>query len=172
MPTPTIILGRLEGLLRFGPRSWGGDDSQQHPFTPPRVKLPSPPTPNNLNNEPQLLEPCWGLEGLIPVLISQQLKPSSSQFFRLASLPTRPFRVERRAVEMDATSKPGTQDPPTTALGRDSQVPRPGLLCCLPPGSITDMAVGVDGAPGAGQCTACTTASWGPDSTIHTRPFH
>ncbi|CAD7685015.1 unnamed protein product [Nyctereutes procyonoides] len=37
----------MKGFLRFGPRSWGSDDSPQHPLTPPPpcVKLPSPPTP-------------------------------------------------------------------------------------------------------------------------------
>ncbi|XP_053753763.1 uncharacterized protein LOC109279056 isoform X12 [Panthera pardus] len=84
--------------------------------------------------------------------------------------------------------QPGTQDPPTTALGRGSQVARAihGMETVAllydseqetvsaleefmfgETRSITDI-VCVDGAPGAGQYIACTAASWGPDSTICT----
>ncbi|XP_042835296.1 uncharacterized protein LOC107181000 isoform X7 [Panthera tigris] len=84
--------------------------------------------------------------------------------------------------------QPGTQDPPTTALGGGSQVARAihGMETVAllydseqetvsaleefmfgETRSITDI-VCVDGAPGAGQYTACTAASWGPDSTICT----
>ncbi|XP_044907763.1 uncharacterized protein LOC102899165 isoform X4 [Felis catus] len=91
MPTPAITFGRMEGFLRFGPRSWGGDDSRQHPLTPPRVKLPSPPTPKQSQQraEPQLLALCWGLEGLIAVLVSQQAKTFPVLLFKLASFPHR-----------------------------------------------------------------------------------
>ncbi|XP_053753761.1 uncharacterized protein LOC109279056 isoform X6 [Panthera pardus] len=91
MPTPAITFGRMLGFLRFGPRSWGGDDSRQHPLTPPRVKLPSPPTPKQSQQraERQLLALCWGLEGLIVVLVSQQAKTFPVLLFKLASFPHR-----------------------------------------------------------------------------------
>lgn len=91
MPTPAITFGRMLGFLRFGPRSWGGDDSRQHPLTPPRVKLPSPPTPKQSQQraEPQLLALCWGLERPIVVLVSQQAKTFPVLLFKLASFPHR-----------------------------------------------------------------------------------
>ncbi|XP_058582260.1 uncharacterized protein LOC131509943 isoform X4 [Neofelis nebulosa] len=91
MPTPAITFSRMLGFLRFGPRSWGGDDSRQHPLTPPRVKLPSPPTPKQSQQraEPQPLALCWGLEGLIVVLVSQQAKTFPVLLFKLASFPHR-----------------------------------------------------------------------------------
>ncbi|XP_058582262.1 uncharacterized protein LOC131509943 isoform X6 [Neofelis nebulosa] len=157
MPTPAITFSRMLGFLRFGPRSWGGDDSRQHPLTPPRVKLPSPPTPKQSQQraEPQPLALCWGLEGLIVVLVSQQAKTFPVLLFKLASFPHRTLPL----------SSGDRCDIPNR--GRRIHQRQRSAGAAKWPGSITDI-VCVDGAPGAGQYTACTAASWGPDSTICT----
>ncbi|XP_053753759.1 uncharacterized protein LOC109279056 isoform X2 [Panthera pardus] len=157
MPTPAITFGRMLGFLRFGPRSWGGDDSRQHPLTPPRVKLPSPPTPKQSQQraERQLLALCWGLEGLIVVLVSQQAKTFPVLLFKLASFPHRTLPL----------SSGDRCDIPNR--GRRIHQRQRSAGAAKWPGSITDI-VCVDGAPGAGQYIACTAASWGPDSTICT----
>nr|XP_060487507.1 uncharacterized protein LOC132678728 isoform X2 [Panthera onca] len=198
MPTPAITFGRMLGFLRFGPRSWGGDDSRQHPLTPPRVKLPSPPTPKQSQPraEPQLLALCWGLEGLIVVLVSQQAKTFPVLLFKLASFPHRTLplssgdrcdipnrgrRIHQRQRSAGAAKWPGpsmawkplpcytTVNKKLFLLLRNSCLVKHmvHLTDLSKASSITDI-VCVDGAPGAGQYIACTAASWGPDSTICT----
>ncbi|XP_077714314.1 uncharacterized protein LOC144289788 [Canis aureus] len=112
----------MKGFLRFGPRSWGSDDSRQHPLPPRASNCRLRPPPNKLHQQPQLRALCWGLEGLIPIPVPQQAKTFPIPGFRLVSLPTRPFR---RAVEKDATAGPGTLDPATTARA-EGAAERPG----------------------------------------------